>query len=125
MRTRILFISLLITVVGILVYSLLSTQVYYNSSVAHVKDNLQVYMNAYDEQDFPIYADDTHLTQESAQKFSDKLNGARVTFMDGEGNVLGDSVADEIQSDHSDREEVKDARLSGEGFAVRSSSTVG
>lgn len=125
MRARILFISLLITVAGILVYSLLSTQVYYNSSVERTKENLQVYMNAYDAEDYPVYADNFTLTSGSAQNFSRNLNGARVTIMDGAGNVLGDSTTDDIQTDHSDREEVLQARLNGEGYAVRSSSTVG
>ncbi len=117
MKWRIWLLSFGIMVVGLLIFGFASTQVYYNSSVDDSKEFLRVYMNAYDDS----YA----LNEQGAKAFSEKLNGARVTFMDSQGNVLADSMADEIQEKHSDRSEIKDAIFKGEGFSVRDSSTLG
>lgn len=117
MRKRILLFSLLITFLGIFVFSLISTSVYYKSSVEHSKEYLRVYMNAFGEQ----YA----LDNGGAAEFSERLNGARVTFMDTRGNVTGDSDADGTLENHADREEFILAVANGDGFAVRNSETVG
>lgn len=120
MKKRILLITLLITFAGIFVFSLASTQVYYNSSLEHAKGFLRVYMNQFDP---GLYAFDA----EGAATFSSRLDGARVTLMDASGTVLGDSEADGAETDHSDREEVIQALTdeNGEGFSVRNSRTVG
>ena len=117
MRKRILFISLLVTMLAIVIYSLVSTQLYYNITVDEMHTSLEVYLNIYNAEEYP-------LTAEGASDYSAKLNGARVTFMDGEGHVIADSRADNIETDHSDREEVVEAIQSGEGYAVRSSDTL-
>ena len=119
MRKRILLISLLVTTIAIIIYSLVSTQLYYNIALEDRAHSLEVYVNMFDEGAYP-------LDDEGAKAFSDELNGARVTFMDGEGNVLGESEAENIETDHSDREEVREAigSDSGEGFAVRASDTL-
>ena len=119
MRKRILLISLLVTTIAIIIYSLVSTQLYYNITLEDRAHSLEVYVNMFDEGAYP-------LDDEGAKAFSDELNGARVTFMDGEGNVLGESEAENIETDHSDREEVREAigSDSGEGFAVRASDTL-
>lgn len=117
MRWRIWLLSLGIALLGVLIFGIGATQVYYHSSIENSKDYLKVYMNSYTTE----YA----LTNEGAEELSVKLNGARVTFMDVHGTVIADSEIDELVEDHSDRQEVKDAILSGEGFAVRSSSTLG
>lgn len=117
MRWRIWLLSLGITLLGVLIFGIGATQVYYHSSIDNSKDYLQVYMNEYTTE----YA----LDKEGADAFSQKLNGARVTFMNPHGGVIADSETDEFEQDHSDRREIKDAILSGEGFAVRSSSTLG
>ncbi len=107
-----------IMVVGLAVFAFASTQVYYNSAIDNSKEYLRVYMNAYN--------NSFSLGEHGAMAFSEKLNGARVTFVDGQGNVLADSEADiNIREKHSDRAEIKDAIVDGEGFAVRSSSTLG
>ena len=112
-------ISLLVTTIAIIIYSLVSTQLYYNITLEDRAHSLEVYVNMFDEGAYP-------LDDEGAKAFSDELNGARVTFMDGEGNVLGESEAENIETDHSDREEVREAigSDSGEGFAVRASDTL-
>ncbi len=119
MRWRIWLLSFGIMLVGLLVFGFASTQVYYNSSIDNGKNYLRVYMNEYSEE--------FTLDERGVKAFSQKLDGARVTFMDAQGNVLADSMAEDIQEAHSDRAEIKDAIFgkSKEGFAVRSSSTLG
>ena len=117
MKWRIWLLSLGITLVCVLISGFASTQVYYNSTIDDSKRFLRVYMNEFDESD--------SLDRQGAEAFSQKLNGARVTFMDGRGTVIADSLADDTGSSHSDRSEIKDAILNGEGFAVRGSSTLG
>lgn len=48
MRKRILWVSLLITIVGLLVFSLVSTNIYYANSVEYGKEHLSTFMNFYD-----------------------------------------------------------------------------
>lgn len=117
MRWRIWLLSLGITFACLFVFSFAATQVYYQTSINDSKDYLRVYMNAYDES--------FTLDEAGAKAFSDKLNGARVTFMDAQGNVLADSMANAEIGNHSDRAEIIDAVFNGEGFAVRSSSVLG
>lgn len=117
MKWRIWLLSLCIVLVGSVVFGFACTQVYYQSSVNDGKNYLRVYMNEFDAESYA-------LTKEGANAYSQKLNGARVTFMDAQGKVLADSSA-EPQPDHSDREEIVAAISSGEGFAVRSSATTG
>ncbi len=117
MKWRIWLLSFGITLACVLIFGFASTQVYYKSSIDDSKEFLRVYMNEFDDE----YA----LDEEGAKAFSEKLNGARVTFMDSQGNVLADSMLDYPPENHSDRSEVKDAVFNGEGFAVRGSSTLG
>ncbi len=117
MKWRIWLLSFGIMLVSLLIFGFASTQVYYNSTIDDSKDFLRVYMNSYDSS----YT----LDEAGAKAFSKKLNGARVTFMDSQGNVLADSLAGDTEKDHSDRTEIKDAIFEGEGFDVRSSSTLG
>ena len=118
MKWRILFLSLGITLICILIFTFASTQVYYNSSIDDSKEYLRVYMNEFDMNEYPL--DDS-----GAKAFAHKLNGARITFMNAQGNVLADSSAENLTDNHSDRKEVQDAILDSEGFAVRGSSTLG
>ena len=120
MKWRIWLLSLGLSLVGVLVFGFTSTQVYYQSSIDDSKEYLRVYMNAYD--------DGFTLDKEGADAFSKKLNGARVTFMTSQGQVLGDSLVENAQENHFDRSEVQSAISggpNGEGFAVRGSSTLG
>lgn len=117
MKIRLLLFSFAITALCIFVFSLASAQVYYQTSVEQGKQSLRVYMRLYD----ATYA----LDAEGASALSGALDGARVTFMDGGGTVLGDSSASEVTESHASREEVVQARLYGEGYAVRDSETLG
>lgn len=117
MKWRIWILSFAITFACLLVSVFATAQVYYGSSVSDSKEYLRVYMNEYSEE----YAMD----EAGAVAFSEKLNGARVTFMDSQGNVLADSLTSEELENHAERAEIKDAIFRGEGFAVRGSSTFG
>lgn len=119
MKLRILLISVLITFVGILAYSFVSTELYYNSSLERMRDTLAVYMNSFDEEEYSA------LGEEEAAAFSESLGGARVTFISSDGTVLADSEDVEIEENHLGREEVAAAVEDGEGFSVRRSDTVG
>ena len=110
-------ISLLVTTLAIIVYSLVSTQLYYKLTENEKRDALEVYASMFSEDEYTF--DDA-----GAEEFSRALGGARVTFLDGEGNVVGESEADRIEEDHSDRAEIRDAMQYGSGYAVRSSDTL-
>ena len=121
MKWRVWLLSLGITLFCVLMFGLASTQVYYKSSVDDGRKYLSVYMNEYAESEYP-------LDEAGAKAFSERLNGARVTFMDAQGNVLADSEAEKPETNHSNREEVIEALengKNGDGFAVRSSATIG
>ena len=118
MRKRILWVSLLITIVGLLVFSLVSTNIYYANSVEYGKEHLSTFMNFYDRELYP--PDET-----GAERFSAALDGARVTFMALDGDVLADSEKGDVTQNHADREEVIAALKDGRGFAVRKSQTLG
>lgn len=54
-----------------------------------------------------------------------KTSGIRVTYIDRNGNVLTDSVADkETMSNHNNRQEVIDARKNNTGYSIRYSNTI-
>lgn len=118
MKLRILCISVLITFFCILAYSFVSTELFYDSTLKGVNESLSTYMNSFD---VPY----SSLDESAAKEFSKQLDGVRVTFIDGEGNVLADSEDEEVNENHLGREEVAQAAESGEGSAIRRSATVG
>lgn len=121
MKWRIWLVSLCVTLVSVVLFGIYATQVYYNSSVDDGKNYLKVYMNGFDATEFSF-------DEAGAKAYSDKLNGARVTFMDAQGSVIADSATETPDLDHSTRPEIIEAisnGKNGEGFAVRSSSTLG
>lgn len=121
MKWRIWLVSLCVTLVSVVLFGIYATQVYYNSSVDDGKNYLKVYMNEFDATEFSF-------DEAGAKAYSDKLNGARVTFMDAQGSVIADSATETPDLDHSTRPEIIEAisnGKNGEGFAVRSSSTLG
>ena len=121
MKWRIWLVSLCVTLVSVVLFGIYATQVYYNSSVDDGKNYLKVYMNEFDATEFSF-------DEAGAKAYSDKLNGARVTFMAAQGSVIADSATETPDLDHSTRPEIIEAisnGKNGEGFAVRSSSTLG
>ena len=121
MRKRILLVTLLVSVLGIVLLSVLFSDVFYRQSIEAVNGQLQIYMDVYaaERQDDP-------LDGAGAEAFAAELRGVRVTFLSTDGAVLGDSEADaSAMENHASREEVAEALASGEGFAVRDSATLG
>lgn len=121
MRKRILLVTLLVSVLGIVLLSVLFSDVFYRQSIEAVNGQLQIYMDVYaaERQDAPL--DDA-----GAEAFAAELRGVRVTFLSADGAVLGDSEADaSAMENHASREEVAEALASGEGSAVRDSATLG
>ena len=121
MRKRILLVTLLVSVLGIVLLSVLFSDVFYRQSIEAVNGQLQIYMDVYaaERQDDP-------LDGAGAEAFAAELRGVRVTFLSADGAVLGDSEADaSAMENHASREEVAEALASGEGFAVRDSATLG
>ena len=114
MKKSIFLATALISVISLILFSAVSASTYYRSQTEDAKRYLQVYMNA-----FVGYS----LDEAGAKSFSEALNGARVTIIALDGSVLGDSEESGLPN-HSDREEVSQAMLSGEGFAVRGSESV-
>ena len=117
MRKRILIALLSITVAGILLLALLFTDVFYQNNVDAAERQLQIYMNFFDAS--------APFTQEEAESFSQKTDGARVTLMEADGTVVADSYAPVQGETREDREEVREAIENGEGYSVRESGTVG
>ena len=117
MRKKILWISQLIIAVVLLIYAVLSTQVFYNNLIAGTEKNLKVYMNLFDIKEYT-------LDEEGADRFSAELSGLRITFLNVGGDVLADSEKEDL-GNHADREEVRLALSQGEGYSVRRSSSLG
>ncbi|MCD8309332.1 MAG: ATP-binding protein, partial [Clostridia bacterium] len=120
MKKRILIVSIIIMFVALIAFALTSAEVYYSSSVESIEGTLSVYMNGFD-------ADGYGSLNEAADGFSYQLEGLRVTIIDEDGTVLADSDYEDVSvlENHSEREEVSLAMESGEGYAVRSSTSLG
>lgn len=116
MSKRILLITLVITVVGVVAFSILSANAYYNSSLDFVKKQLVRYMQEFDET--------APFSEQGADEFSEKLFGARVTYIFLDGTVIGDSVGSASDyENHKERDEVEKAMEKGKAFSVRNSSS--
>ena len=118
MRRRFLFVSLLITTLGILLFTVLMTNVFYGNTESEANRQLKIYSNFFDaEQPFD---------EASASAFSERLNGARVTYLDPLGNILADSAGETLAGEsREDRPEVITAFSAGEGYSARKSATLG
>ncbi len=118
MKKRILIVTLAVTIIGLLLFSFAAVQISYDDSIENAKNYLAVYALQFNEN----YSVDN----DGAAAFSQSLDGARVTIMDENGYVLGESEdVDEIETNHSERPEVKSAIYAGSGVAVRESNTLG
>ena len=118
MRKRILLVSLSVTIIGILLFTLLISDIFYRDIVRQANEQLKIYAGFFDPEELAF-------DEPSALAFSQRLGGARVTFMDAQATILADSFGDLSEQSRDDREEVVSALLDGEGFAVRRSATVG
>ena len=118
MRKRFLLASVLITTLGILLFTVLMTNVFYGNTENEANRQLKIYSNFFDaEQPFD---------EASASAFSERLNGARVTYLDPLGNILADSAGEALAGEsREDRPEVITAFSAGEGYSARKSATLG
>ncbi|CDC68687.1 MAG TPA: sensor histidine kinase [Acholeplasmatales bacterium] len=116
MKKRILFVFIIIIFTSTFIFSIISSRIYYEKFLEDAKNNLYIYMNQYSEE----FSWDVA----GAESYSRKLNGVRVTFIDKNGEVVGDSEENLPLDNHLNREEVKIASLEGEGFAIRKSDTL-
>ncbi|HIX06846.1 MAG TPA: hypothetical protein H9741_00055 [Candidatus Borkfalkia faecipullorum] len=117
MRKRILLVTLLVSVVGVLFLSILFSAVFYGQTVERTFSELKIYMNVYEAGYASLPPD-----EEQAQALSEELGGARVTFLSETGEVLADTGG--AEDNHVTREEVQQALLTGEGRSVRTSATL-
>lgn len=73
-----------------------------------------------------IYEDEADHDYDLANRLSSLVGNARVSFINKDGTVFVDTYIDgEPDDDHSTREEIKQAELTGSGVAVRYSKTLG
>lgn len=121
MKKRILWTGFAITALALILFSVVSAEVYYRAGLGYAESNLRAYMGVFDE----TRAYDA-LNADYAAELSDRLCGARVTFLTAEGEFIADSE-DEADVSRADRPEVYAALNgeTGEGFDVRASDTVG
>lgn len=73
-----------------------------------------------------IYEDEPNHDYDLANRLSSLIGNARVSFINKEGTVFVDTYIDgEPDDNHNNREEIKQAELTGSGVAVRYSKTLG
>lgn len=118
MRVRILLLSVGIVLLCTVLFSLASTQVYYQSVLNENRDYMSAFMDNFSKEEYS-------LDEEGVLAFSKKCGGARITILSLDGEVIADTATDTPLSNHSGRAEIIQALESGEGFAVRDSSTLG
>ena len=98
MKKRILFVFIIIIFTSTFIFSIISSRIYYEKFLEDAKNNLYIYMNQYSEE----FSWDVA----GAKSYSRKLNGVRVTFIDKNGEVIGDSEENLPLDNHLNREEV-------------------
>ncbi len=112
-------VTLLVSVVGIVLLSILYSAIFYDQSVEKTYGQLKIYMNVYSEE-----FRSAEFSEETAQALSEQLGGSRVTFLLRDGTVIADTGADGALESHLEREEVQEALSGGEGYSVRQSATL-
>lgn len=112
-------VTLLVSVVGIVLLSILYSAIFYDQSVEKTYGQLKIYMNVYSEE-----FRSAEFSEETAQALSEQLGGSRVTFLLRDGTVIADTEADGALESHLEREEVQEALSGGEGYSVRQSATL-
>ena len=119
MRKRILVATLVITLIGFVIYSVVSATLSYESLLENTREILSAQLDAVDAERVGT-GDKT-----SAEALAGELGGVRVTFLDSAGNVTGDSFGVTEGESRADRPEVAAALRGGTGSAVRHSDTTG
>ena len=121
MKKRFFIINLLITFIGFLLISVITTTIYYQNTLDNAKTNLAIYMNQYDQN---VYTFDDNGASNLSKKLSSNNLNTRVTFINLDGIVVGDS-SEKSSQNHLDREEVKNSKTNGYAYSIRNSDTIG
>ena len=119
MKKRIMWIGFAITAIALIVFSVISAEIYYDNDIIYSQRYLRAYMAAFDDSRTADTLDEAY-----AKELSEALGGARVTFLSAEGEYIADSE-DGDEASRAMRPEVRDAIASGEGFDTRVSQTLG
>lgn len=128
MKKKFLLFSIILILVSVIITSTISVNVNINSFIKEKNKDLLTFcklinMAVGEEYDRGSEVDYVKL----ADDFSKEM-GIRLTFIDIEGNVLGDSTEGKNyinMENHLGREEITDAILNGEGVSSRVSKTLG
>ena len=119
MKKRIMWVGFAITAIALIVFSVISAEIYYDNDIIYSQRYLRAYMAAFDDSRTADTLDEAY-----AKELSEALGGARVTFLTAEGEYIADSE-DGDEASRAMRPEVRDAIASGEGFDTRVSQTLG
>ena len=119
MRKRILLLTLAVTLLGLVIFSAVSANISYRTLIENTRRIASAQLNA-------LTAEDVGAGDEAAAlALSRHMGGLRITFLDSEGMVTGDSFGVAAGDSRADREEVSAAMAGGEGFSTRHSDTTG
>ncbi len=119
MRRRVLVTTLVVTLLGLVIFALVTANVSYRTLIDNTRGIVTAQIRALD-------AEDTGAADKAAaDALSVKLGGLRVTFMDADGAVTGDSFGVAAGESRADREEVAAAMESGTGSSTRRSDSTG
>jgi len=110
-KRRIFWISLCVMSIILLFFAFAASNLFYEERIESKRTELKHYVDIFSLSEYTW--DD-----EGARLYSERLEAARVTFLDGKGNVIGDSKLKEL-SNHALRNEVQAAIQNGEGYVVR------
>ena len=126
MKKAIIVRSLLIALAALVISSLLSAWILQKSREQDIyqsmEEKLEIALSAMD--DSPNMQ--AMAGEELAQELSDLLGGMRITVIDREGNVVGDSEEDSsTMENHENRPEVSEALQAFQGTQRRFSTTIG
>ena len=116
MKLKVILFSVLLTILSLMLLLIASVEIFYNRSLETCKSTIKEYASFFSAEDFA-------LGDAGARKFSEKINGLRVTFISADGQVTGESEVNAAKTNQSEKEEVAAAMEKGEGFSVRKSDT--
>lgn len=121
MKKKIRISMALVLGLGLLICTVAAAFVFEARFTSRAKEDMQRLVSS-----VALSAQSTGRDAAAAKQLSDSTGGLRVTFVDEDGVVTGDSVADPAtMENHADREEIVTARVAKYGISVRRSETTG
>ena len=114
MSKRILIVSLAVTVLVLLVFSVTSVEIYHNISVEEADEALETYMSIYEN---GAYSAD----QNGVDALSSVLGGVRVTFFTSDGSLIADSGSPIIPDTSISDSDMNTLKIASELFSKRDS----